>query len=118
MLTKLEKILKIGKKRSKILFNYKSYLEKIVRIIEANLKDANIYLFGSVLENNLIASSDIDMIIECEIPKNHMRRAEIIANIEEQTDLPLYHPFQFHLLTGEELIEWKSIYKIDPKKIN
>ncbi len=117
-MTKLEKILEIGKNRSKILLNYKKYLERIVPIIEANLKDANIYLFGSVLENNIVASSDIDIIIECDVPKNHMRRAEIVANIEEQTDLPLYHPFQFHILTEKELIKWKSIYKIKPKKIN
>lgn len=117
-MTELEKILEIGKKRSKILLNYKMYLDKIVPIIEANLKDANIYLFGSVLEDNIVASSDIDIIIEGEVPKNHMRRAEIIANVEEQTHLPLYHPFQFHILTKEELIKWKSIYKIKPKKIN
>lgn len=117
-MTKLEKILEIGKKRSKILLNYKRYLEKIIPIIEADLKDANIYLFGSVLEDNIVASSDVDIIIECEVPKNHMKRAEIVANIEEKTGLPLYHPFQFHLLTIEELNKWKSIYKIKPKKIN
>jgi predicted nucleotidyltransferase len=117
-LTKLETIIEIGKKRSKILLNYKHYLEKIVPVIELNLKDANIFLFGSVLEDNIVGSSDIDIIIECDIPQNHMRRAEIIADIEKQTGLPLYHPFQFHLLTKEQLIKWKSIYKINPKKIN
>ena len=98
-MTELEKILEIGKKRSKILLNYKKHLEKIIPIIEANLKNANIYLFGSALEDKIVASSDIDIIIECEVPKNHMRRAEIVANIEEETDLTLYHPFQFHILT-------------------
>lgn len=117
-MTKLEKILEIGKNRSKILLNYEKYLERIVPIIEANLKNANIYLFGSILEDNIVASSDIDIIIECDVPINHMRRAEIVANIEEQSDLPLYHPFEFHLLTEKQLIKWKSIYKIKPKKIN
>ncbi|MEJ2296313.1 MAG: nucleotidyltransferase domain-containing protein, partial [Candidatus Lokiarchaeota archaeon] len=117
-MTKLEKILEIGKKRSKILFNYEKYIKNIISIVEANLKDANIYLFGSALNDNIVASSDIDIIIEYEVPKSHMKRAEIIAIIEEQADLPLYHPFQFHLLTEKELMKWKDLYKINPKKIN
>jgi len=34
--------------------------------------------------------------------KPFKKRAEIIANIEEKAELPLYHPFEFHLLTQEE----------------
>ncbi len=116
-MTRLEKILEIGKQRSKILFNYEKYLQKILAAIKDTLKKPSVYLVGSVLEDNLVALSDIDIIVECEIPKNHMRRAEIVANIEEKSNLPLYHPFQFHLLSNEELYKWKAIYKINPKKI-
>ena len=93
-------------------------MDKIIPVIENTFEKVNIYIFGSLLEDKVVASSDIDVIIECEVAKNHMKRAEIMAKIEEKSNLPLYHPFQFHLLTNEELNIWKKIFKIKPKKIN
>jgi len=92
--------------------NHKKYLKIINKNIKLALKDAQIYLFGSILEGNLVAASDIDILIIADVPKKHLKRAEIIANIEEKSGLPLSHPFEFQLLTQEEFDTWNKIYKI------
>jgi hypothetical protein len=99
-------------KAKEIIKNYKEYLKIINKNIKLVLKDAQVYLFGSILEGNLVAASDIDILIIADVPKKHLKRAEIIAKIEEKSGLPLSHPFEFQLLTQEEFDTWNKIYKI------
>jgi len=99
-------------KNKEMIKNHKKYLKTINKNIKLVLKESQIYLFGSILEGNLVAASDIDILIIADIPKSHLKRAEIIANIEEKSGLPLNHPFEFHLLTQEEFDTWSEIYKI------
>ncbi len=99
-------------KWKKMIKNHKEYLKKINKNIKLVLKESRVYLFGSIIEGNLVTASDIDILIIAEVPKKHLKRAEIIANIEEKSGLPLSHPFEFHLLTQEEFDTWSEIYKI------
>ena len=99
-------------KTKEMIKNYKEYLKRINKNIKLVLKESQVYLFGSVIEGTLVAASDIDILIISNIPKNHLKRAEIIANIEEKSGLPLSHPFEFHLLTQAEFNKWIEIYKI------
>ena len=99
-------------KTKEMIKNHKEYLKRINKNIKHVLNESHVYLFGSILEGNLVAASDIDILIIAEVPKKHLRRAEIIANIEEKSGLPLSHPFEFHLLTQEEFDTWIEIYKI------
>ena len=99
-------------KTKEMIKNHKKYLKTINKNIKLVLRESQIYLFGSILEGNLVAASDIDILIIADIPKSHLKRAEIIANIEEKSGLPLSHPFEFHLLTQEEFDTWSEIYKI------
>jgi len=99
-------------KRKEMIKNHRKYLKIINKNINLVLKESQIYLFGSIIEGNLVAASDIDILIIAEVPKKHLKRAEIIANIEEKSGLPLSHPFEFHLLTQEEFDTWSEIYKI------
>ena len=95
-----------------MLKNYKKYLKIINKSINTILENSKVYLFGSVIEDNLVAGSDIDILIISNVPKKHLKRAEIIAKIEENAGLPLSHPFEFHLLTEEEFNTWIKIYKL------
>ncbi len=99
-------------KTKEMIKNHKKYLKTINKNIKLVLTESQIYLFGSIIEGNLVAASDIDILIIAEVPKSHLKRAEIIANIEEKSGLPLSHPFEFHLLTQEEFDTWNKIYKI------
>jgi len=99
-------------KTKEMIKNHRKYLKTINKNIKIVLRESQIYLFGSILEGNLVAASDIDILIIADIPKSHLKRAEIVANIEEKSGLPLSHPFEFHLLTQEEFDKWSEIYKI------
>ena len=105
-------LLEIMIKTNNMIKNYKKYLKKIESSIKTFLKDSQVFLFGSIIEGNLVAGSDIDILIIANIPKKHLKRAELIAKIEENAGLPLSHPFEFHLLTQEELNTWIKIYKL------
>ena len=99
-------------KTKEMIKNHKKYLKIISKNVNLALNNPQIYLFGSILEGNLVAASDIDILVIANILKSHLKRAEIIANIEETSGLPLSHPFEFHLLTQEEFDTWIEIYKI------
>lgn len=92
--------------------NHKKYLKRIYKSVNKILPESKVYLFGSILKRNLVGGSDIDILIIADIPRNHLKRAEIISEIEEDALLPFIHPFEFHLLTQEELDVWHSIYKL------
>lgn len=106
------------KQTNEFIKNHKKYLKKIERSIKVVLKDSQTYLFGSIIEGNLVAGSDIDILIIANVPKNHLTRAELIATIEENVELPISHPFEFHLITQEELEIWIQIYKFKFEKIS
>jgi len=99
-------------KTKEMIKNHRKYLKIINKNIKLVLRESQIYLFGSILEGNLVAASDIDILIIADIPKSHLKRAEIVATIEEKSGLPLSHPFEFHLLTQKEFDKWSEIYKI------
>lgn len=103
---------------NEIIKNYKKFLKKIEDSIKTILRDSQIFLFGSILEENLVAGSDIDILIVADVPKKHLLRAELIAKIEENAGLPLSHPFEFHLITQEEFNTWIKIYKLKFKKLS
>ncbi len=98
--------------------NFRNYLPKIISSIQNLLDNAVIYLFGSALEEKTVASSDIDILIVANIPKQQLKRAEILAKIEEKAKLTLNHPFEFHLLTPQEFKSWNSIYHLKLEKLN
>ncbi|MHA1679289.1 MAG: nucleotidyltransferase domain-containing protein [Promethearchaeota archaeon] len=103
---------------NKFFKNYKKYLKRLNKSSKKILKDAHLYLFGSILEGKLVGGSDIDILIIADVPKNHIKRAEIIAKIEEKASLPLSHPFEIHLITKEELEKWSKIYKLRYRDIS
>jgi predicted nucleotidyltransferase len=105
-------------KTNDMIKNFKKYLTKINESIKTVLRDSKVYLFGSIIEGNLVAGSDIDILIIADVPKKHLKRAELIAEIEENAGLPFIHPFEFHLLTQKELDTWIKIYKLKFEKIS
>lgn len=105
-------------KRKEMIENFKKYLKNINESIKAVLKDSEVFLFGSAIEGNLVAASDIHILIIAEVPKNHLKRAEITAKIEKKARLPFVHPFEFHILTNDELKTWVKIYSFNFEKIS
>ncbi|MHA1581549.1 MAG: nucleotidyltransferase domain-containing protein [Candidatus Baldrarchaeia archaeon] len=60
-------------------------------------------MFGSVVRGEAVGGSDVDiLIVHSKIPESRKKRAEIVVRIEEKAGLPLYHPFEIHLVNKEE----------------
>ena len=111
-------IYEIGKQRNQILKNYDQYLDQILQGITEVLGDTEVFLFGSVLEGNLVGGSDVDILIIKETEKRQLDRINLIAEIEEKANLPLVHPFNFILLNSKEFTKWKELYQPRMKKLN
>ncbi|MHA1911598.1 MAG: nucleotidyltransferase domain-containing protein [Candidatus Kariarchaeaceae archaeon] len=82
------------------------------------LNNPEIYLFGSAIEGKLVGGSDIDIAIVGDIPNRQIERTTIIAEIVENANFPLNHPFEYLLLTQEEYIRWNEKYHIKKEKLN
>ncbi len=114
----MSKIYEIGKERYKIIKKYKQYLEPIKQICIKLLPAVKVFLFGSVLRGELVAASDIDILILTEREfKNQKERALIIIEIEDKIGLPFVHPFEFHLMSTEEYNRFISTTKTQLEEI-
>jgi len=105
-----ELLIEHSMRRAEIVRNYRKFIPKILSAIRETLGDAKVYLFGSVVEGKVVGGSDVDIMIVADVEGN-MKKAEIIAKIEEKAGLPFDNPFEFHLLTPEEFERWKRIFK-------
>ena len=112
------KIYEIGKERYKIIKKYKQYLEPIKQTCLELLPAVKVYLFGSVLRGELVAASDIDILILTEREfNNQMERALVILEIEDIVGLPFVHPFEFHLMSKEEYNKFVNTTKTQLEEI-
>ncbi|BEP16703.1 hypothetical protein PYJP_00550 [Pyrofollis japonicus] len=58
---------------------------------------AEVYVIGSVAEDNYIAASDLDLLIVTNSPPQTPREeAEAKTRIEELANLPIHHPLEIH----------------------
>jgi predicted nucleotidyltransferase len=91
--------------RARVLRDWKKWLSRLKKaaneVLNSNL--VGLYVFGSVVTGNLVAASDIDLLIVTKgLPKSTIARSEIKEDIVDRAGLPLVHPFEIHLVDGEE----------------
>ncbi len=80
-------------------------------LIEADRKvfeeKAEVYVFGSAVEDKLTVDSDIDILVVIDkVPEKGLERARIldkIWKILEKRGVPWWYPFELHLVTKEEV---------------
>lgn len=99
----MESYVDILVKRAEMVKNWRKYVNSIVEAAKAVLPGSKIYVFGSVIKGESTGGSDVDILIVSEgISGNNLERARIKVKIEELSNLPLYHPFELHLINEEE----------------
>lgn len=114
----MSELLELMMNWKEMIENFKDYLKKINDAFKSVLEGAEIYIFGSALEGKQVGGSDIDVLIVAEVPRKHLKRAEIIAEIEEKAGLPLAHPFEIHLIDPSQFNTWKDIYNLNYKDLD
>ena len=90
--------------RAKILRDREKWIKRIKEAAEEVLPDiVGIYLFGSAVTGDLVASSDIDLLIVARnLPKSLVSKSELKGKIVEKSGLPMAHPFEIHLVDESE----------------
>ncbi|MFO7966027.1 MAG: nucleotidyltransferase domain-containing protein [Archaeoglobaceae archaeon] len=84
--------------------NYMEYAKLIRELAEDLLGNAEVYVFGSIVEGKSTPASDIDILVVSEnTPKRQSERAKIVGEIIKAIDV--FAPFEIHLINYKEL-EW------------
>lgn len=86
--------------RKEFFANYKAYCEKIKKMVKSVCKDAEVFVFGSVLKGDYsVGLSDIDVAIVSETFKNRKEKLKVLDILLEEF---FFSPFEFHVLTKKE----------------
>ena len=90
-------------RRRRMLEEWGVWAERIAGVAREVLPGARVYVVGSIVRGDYVASSDVDILIVSEnAPESARERARIKASIEEHLGLPYYHPFEIHILKPSE----------------
>lgn len=105
----MEFLREVYERRRKYFEQLNEYLKKIKEIVKREIPDAEIYLYGSVVEGRFsIGLSDIDVAIVSDRFKDREKKLEVFGKlIKEFFD----SPFEFHVLTREQWNFYKKFIK-------
>lgn len=89
-------------KRVKELKNWRETVRKIARAAREELGEVRVYVFGSAVRGELIASSDVDVLI-CSptMPEDEAELWNLKKRIMRRAGLNMRSPFQLHLVNEE-----------------
>ncbi|MGC8932752.1 MAG: nucleotidyltransferase domain-containing protein [Candidatus Methanodesulfokora sp.] len=99
----MEVYVEILMRRAEMVRNWREHARAIAEAARSVLPGSKIYVFGSVVRGESTGGSDVDiLIVSNEVPESNLERARMKVMIEERLGLPLYHPFELHLVKEEE----------------
>jgi predicted nucleotidyltransferase len=105
----IDLIIKIQTYRLKELLKWREYLNILVEAVKKVFDEkAEVYVFGSAVEDRLTVESDIDVAIVIEkVPEKSAERIKLLNEIwsyMEERGVPWWYPFEIHLVTRRELM--------------
>lgn len=102
-----EVAVKYGYRRYLLLKNWRSIVQRLLRTVCRALGDAEVYVFGSVVEGRFTVASDIDvLIVSSRVEESEKFAVELQLLIEDELKLP---PGLVHLHVakpGGERLSW------------
>jgi len=97
---------KVYRERKKYFENLETYVDEIKSIAKKECPDAQVYVFGSVVEGDYsIGLSDIDIAVVSEMFKDRDKKLEVFGKL---TKIFFDSPFEFHVLTREQWENFKN----------
>lgn len=95
-------IAETAEEEKKYFENYMEYASLIKELAEDLLGTAEVYVFGSVVEEKHTPASDIDVLVVSEnTPRRQSERAKVTGKIVKAIDV--FAPFELHLVNYKEL---------------
>ncbi|MGQ9719221.1 MAG: nucleotidyltransferase domain-containing protein [Nitrososphaerales archaeon] len=101
----LERYYRARYEKFKSLLGWRDQLPELLEETKKVLPDAEVYIFGSTLRNELVANSDVDVLIVSDRASGWQRHKLAVA-IEERLKNPFI--FEIHLITKEKLAWYKK----------
>ena len=104
----LDIVIRLQAEKLRELLKWRHYVDIFAKAVKKVFGDkAEVYVFGSAVENKLTVDSDIDILIVLdEVPKSGLERAKLVEEmwrIAEEMGIPWWYPIEAHLATQEEL---------------
>jgi hypothetical protein len=94
-----------AERRQDYLDNLPYYRAQIEKFFQAELGDASVRFFGSVLTKTFDAESDVDvLVVSSHTPPRLDARSRLIAELRSR--IGFASPFEIHLITEEEYEDW------------
>ena len=90
--------------------NYSKYVKEMKKLLSEHLKEFQLYVFGSILNDYSVGLSDIDIAIVSDEFKSREKKLRAYDVLFEKY---FYSPFEFHLLTKKE---WEFFLRFVGKK--
>ncbi|MGQ9469032.1 MAG: nucleotidyltransferase domain-containing protein [Nitrososphaerales archaeon] len=95
----LERYYRARYEKFKSLLKWRDQLPELLEATKKILPDAEVYVFGSALRNELVANSDVDVLVVSDKASSWQRHKLAVA-IEERLKDPFI--FEIHLITKEK----------------
>jgi hypothetical protein len=96
---------KRAERRQNYLDNLPYYRAEIEKFFKAELGEASVRFFGSVLTGTFDAESDVDvLVVSPRTPPRLDARSRLIAEL--RSIIGFSSPFEIHLVTEEEYEDW------------
>jgi len=102
-------LVKEAKRRAEIFNNLEKYLRRVVDVVIGLDGEAEVYIFGSVVEGRHLLSSDIDILVVTRV-----KPGEVLAAL---WDAGIKDPFEIHVVTRETMhhyVKRAKLVKINP----
>ncbi len=93
-----------ARRRAEVFKNLQKYLRVIMEVVNGIDENAEVYLFGSVVEGKHLLSSDIDILVVTNKPAG-----EVLAELWSKG---IKDPFEIHVVTREMLEAYKRRAKL------
>jgi len=94
------------KREEKYFKNYLFWAKKIKKLVEKELGEGKVFLFGSVAKGEAEPGSDIDVLIVSPKFEDVEKRSEFYLKVNQK--IGFLSPFEIHLITPKEYKEWYS----------
>lgn len=98
-----EPYIKSGKRALQLLRDYRILAQRVKDVVRKGHPHAHVYVFGSVLEGRVTASSDIDILIVCDGLTDEQAtrlKVEVLRRIGRST------PVELHIASKKEFEGW------------
>jgi uncharacterized protein len=96
------------KREEKYFKNYLFWAKKIKKLLEKELGEGKVFLFGSVVKREAEPGSDIDVLIVASQFEDPLKRSEFYLKVNRKVGF--LSPFEIHLITPKEYKEWYQYF--------